>query len=305
MSTPKQFPKIGVIVGPTASGKSELAIQLARKFGGEIISADSRQIYRGMDVGTAKPSAKERAAVPHYLTDVRDPDELYTAAEYKRDALREIREILAKKKLPILVGGTGLYISAVVDNLDIPKVKPNQKLRAKLEEELRAKGLPALAKTLLRLDPETASIVDMKNPRRVIRALEVARATRRPFTAQRKKSKPLFEVLKIGIALPKEELWRKIEARVDMMMQKGLVEEVKGLVSKYGERCPALDAIGYREIIDYLKGKTTLAAAVELTKRHTRAYAKRQMTWFKKDKGVVWVRNPRSAGVLAKNFLKT
>jgi len=300
-----------VIVGPTASGKTALSIKLAKKCNGEIISADSRQIYRGMDVGTAKPpfspaspsaslrtgprvgaktsvpSGKSRVGtqyisegVPHHLIDIRNPNEDYTVADYKRDAIRAIRKILKKGKLPILVGGTGLYVKSVVENLGIPKVKENPELRREL-------GLDALFKKLVALDPEAAYIVDHKNPRRVIRALEVALITGKPFTAQRKKLKPLFDAEIIGITLPNEKLKMKIEKRVDEMIKNGLVDEVKGLYAKYG-RVKALEAISYLEIIDYLEGKSSLDEVIAQIKINTWHYAKRQMTWFRKDKNIQW-----------------
>jgi tRNA dimethylallyltransferase len=299
-------------VGPTASGKTALSIKLAKRLGGEIVSADSRQVYRGMNVGTAKPqlvncdqrkatrksSAVSHVAcrmspdeIPHHLIDIKNPNEDYTVAEYKRDAIKAIRGILRRGKLPILVGGTGLYVKAVVENLDIPKVTANSSLRRKLEQVIRNKGVEHLFKKLVALDPEAAYIVDPKNPRRVIRALEVTLTTGKPFTAQRTKGTPLFDAHIIGITLPKEKLKRKIEKRVDEMMRDGLVQEVKKLYEKYG-KIKALDAIGYREIIDYLDEKISLDEAVRQMKLNTWHYARRQMTWFKKDKSVQWISHP-------------
>ncbi len=279
------------ILGPTASGKTALAVAVAKKFNGEIVSADSRQIYRGMNIGTAKPTSSERRAIPHHLIDIKNPDEHYTVAEYKADAIAAIKNILRRKKLPILVGGTGLYVKAVLDNLDIPKVSANPKLRAAIESEIKKKGLAAVAKKLVALDPEAANIVDMKNPRRVVRALEVALATGKPFTAQRKARPPLFDALKIGLNPPPDELRKRINARVDRMMRTGLLKEVKRLVKKYGVNCEALNAIGYREIIDCLHGTISLEDAVARIKTNTWRYAKRQMTWFRKDRETHWTRN--------------
>ena len=313
MSSSNKLPKILVIVGPTASGKTALSIKLAEKLGGEIVSADSRQIYRGMNIGTAKPPfspASQRVdtktsvprsnrgtqvseGIPHHLIDIRNPNEDYSVADYKHDAIKVIHGILKRGKLPILVGGTGLYVKAVVENLDIPKVAAKPELRKKLEIELKQKGLGKLFEKLTALDPEAAYIVDPKNPRRVIRALEVALSTGKPFTAQRKKKKPLFETEIIGIALPPEKLRERIETRVDQMIQDGLVEETRNLYKKYG-RVKALDAIGYREIIDYLDGKISLEEAIRQIKMNTRHYAKRQITWFRKDKNVLWI-DPKNA----------
>ncbi len=341
----EKLPKILVIVGPTASGKTALVTKLAKKLNGEVVSADSRQIYRGMDIGTAKPprdgswvtshGSRVRSniknqiskiyhseGIPHHLIDIKNPDEDYTVADYKRDAVRAIKKILAKGKLPILVGGTGLYVKAVVENLDIPKVKENPQLRLELEAELGERGLDALFKKLLALDPKAAYIVDPKNPRRVIRALEVAITTGKPFTAQRKKKKPLFDACVIGINTPPETLKKRIESRVDEMIKSGFVEEVKNLYSKYG-KAKAFEAIGYREIIEYLeycrpresgnpehkkmvsrfpafawlwtgrhgndKKMQTLVEAIAQIKVNTWHYAKRQMTWFRKDRNILWI----------------
>ncbi|MCR4328663.1 MAG: tRNA (adenosine(37)-N6)-dimethylallyltransferase MiaA [Patescibacteria group bacterium] len=294
-------PKILVIVGPTASGKTALSIALAKKLGGEIVSADSRQIYREMDIGTAKPlrgkfkiqNSKFRKntyfseGIPHHLIDIKNPNEDYTVAEYKCDAVKVVREILKRGKFPILVGGTGLYVKAVVDNLDIPHVAANETLRRKLEEEVKNKGTEYIFKKLVALDPEAAYIVDPKNPRRVIRALEVTLVTGRPFTAQRKKSAPLFNAKIIGIETPLATLRHRIDTRVDIMMQNGLLKEVQGLYRKY-DSVKALDAIGYREIIEYFKKKISLDEAVRQMKLNTWRYARRQMTWFRKDKNIQW-----------------
>lgn len=304
------LPKILVIVGPTASGKTTLAIKLAKKLGGEIVSADSRQVYRGMDIGTAKPPfspASKRAGaktsvprgdsrrgttyisegIPHHLIDIKNPDEDYAVAEYKRDAIKTIQDILLRGKLPILVGGTGLYVKAVIENLNIPKVVAHEMLRRELEKGATRKGVGYLFKKLLALDPEAAYVVDPKNPRRVIRALEVTLTTGKPFTAQRTKGAPLFDARIIGIKVPPITLRHRIEKRVDQMIHDGLVEEVRALYEKY-RKVKALDAIGYREIIDYLEGKISLDEAIRQMKLNTWHYARRQMTWFRKDENVQW-----------------
>ncbi len=297
------LPKIIVIVGPTASGKTDLSIKLAKKLGGEIISADSRQIYKGMDIGTAKLSPEETKEIKHYLINIKNLDEDYTVAEYKKDAIKAINKIIKRGKVPILVGGTGLYIKAITDNLEIPSVKPNPALRKKLENKIKKHGLEAVYRELLKLDPESAYIVDGKNPRRVIRALEVAILTKKPFSAQRKKGKQLFDALKIGIKISDTELQKRIGKRVDGMIKKGLFNEVKKLVKKYGERQIAFDAIGYKEMISYLKKEIFLAEAVDLIKKNTRAFAKRQMTWFRKDKEIKWIPNKNEVIPLVRKFL--
>ena len=288
-------PKVIVIVGPTASGKSALAVEVARRFNGEIVSADSRQVYRGMDIGTAKPSRKDMDVVRHHLIDIKNPNQNYTAGQYKKDAIKAIDKIIKSGKIPILVGGTGLYIDAVVKNLEFPKVKENKKLRARLEREIKERGLDLVFKKLVDLDPEAAYIVDPKNPRRVIRALEVALVSGRPFSAQRKIGKPLYETLEIGLNPAQSILRERITERIKQMVKDGLVDEVRGLVKKYGLSCKAFDAIDYREIVDYLKGKVDLAEAVGQMDKNTWHYAKRQMTWFKRNKNIKWVKNSREA----------
>ncbi|MEX2033099.1 MAG: tRNA (adenosine(37)-N6)-dimethylallyltransferase MiaA, partial [Candidatus Colwellbacteria bacterium] len=280
----KLFPKILVIVGPTTSGKTNLGIKLGKKTNGEIVSADSRQIYRELDVGTAKPTLKEQQTIPHHLIDIRDPNQSYSVAQYKRDCVKVIREILDRGKLPIIVGGTGLYVKAIVDNLSIPQVKADPLLRKKLEQELQNKGLNFLYGKLIKIDPEAAYIIDPYNPRRVIRALEVAISAKKPFSQTRRQGKPLFDFLQIGVSRPKEKLKERIGKRIDMMIKEGLVDEVKNLIKKYPARTHAFEAIGYREIIDYLQGETSLEQAIALMKINTWRYAKRQLTWFRKDK---------------------
>ena len=296
-------PDIIAIIGPTASGKTTLGITLARALGGEIISADSRQIYRGMDIGTAKPTAAERREIPHHLIDIEDPDEDYTVAEYQCDAVATIEDVIARGKIPLLVGGTGLYIKAVLENLDIPKTQTNPTLRAEIEAEIARDGLDAVFKKLVARDPEAAYVVDPKNPRRVVRALEVAITTGEPFTAQRIKREPLFNAFVLGLNPPPETLRERIDRRVDAMMRDGLMDEVTALIKKYGLTPVAFDAIGYREIIEYLNGALSFEDAIAAIKINTWHYAKRQMTWFRKTNHVRWVNNESEALLLAENFL--
>jgi tRNA dimethylallyltransferase len=296
-------PKIVAIVGPTASGKTALGIALAKKFDGEIVSADSRQIYRGMDIGTAKPTIAERRAIPHHLIDIKNPDEEYTVADYKTDAIAALDDIITRGKLPIIVGGTGLYIKTVLENLDIPKTEAHPELRAQIESEIARDGLAATFKKLVELDPEAASVVDPKNSRRVVRALEVAIATGTPFTSQRKKNEPLFETLVLGLNPPMELLRERIDKRVDAMMRDGLIEEIKVLTKKYGQSPSAFDAIGYRETIAHLNGTLSQDEAMAVIKMNTWHYTKRQMTWFKKDKAVHWIESEKEAVSLIEKFL--
>lgn len=339
-----KLPKIIVIVGATASGKTALSLEVAKRFNGEIISADSRQIYREMSIGTAKPAPQKHRRVRkhgknkelvngnemfysngirHHLIDMKNPDQDYSVGQYKKDALAAIRKILKASKLPIIVGGTGLYVDAVVKNFDMPKVKENKKLRAKLKREIKTKGLDFVFKKLVELDPEAAYIVDPKNPRRIIRAMEVALSTGRPFSAQRKIGLPLFDFLQIGLKLSPEKLKEKIQKRTKEMIKNGLVNEVGGLVKKYGYTLKAFDAIGYREIIDYLKTTETqkgqenrnlgqgisLKEAETLINKNTWHYARRQMTWFKRNPAIHWFNAgqrliKKEIKKLASNFLQ-
>ncbi|MEK7578762.1 MAG: tRNA (adenosine(37)-N6)-dimethylallyltransferase MiaA, partial [Patescibacteria group bacterium] len=207
-------------------------------------------------------------------------------------------------RLPILTGGTGLYIKVIIDNLDIPEVRPNFNLRKKLEKEIEEYGLKYVFRKLIKLDPEAAYIVDPNNSRRVIRALEIALETKKPFSAQRKAGRPLFKFLEIGIKIPKIELEARIGQRVDEMIKNGLVEEVKKLIKKYDENQRSFDAIGYREIIEYLNKNLSFDQTIDLIKKNTGQYAKRQMTWFKKDKKIHWIKNQKEAGRLVRKFLE-
>ncbi len=296
-------PKIIAVVGPTASGKTALGIMLAKKFNGEIVSADSRQVYRGMDIGTAKPTADERRAIPHYLISIKDPNESYTVSEYQRDAIAAINGIAARGKVPLLVGGTGLYVRVVLENLDIPNTAANPELRAKIEDDIARNGLGEAFKRLVALDPEAEYVVDPKNPRRVVRALEVAITTGEPFTAQRTKNEPLFDALAIGLNPAADALRERIDRRVDAMIRGGFAGETVALIKKYGPTPVAFDAIGYREMISSLRHETSPEAAAAAIKINTWRYAKRQMTWFKNTAGVHWVSGEHEAILLAENFL--
>ncbi len=303
--------KIIVILGPTATGKTDLAVKLAKKFNGEIVSADSRQIFRNMDIATAKPKIKNGCfkGVPHYLIDSfplnKDLNKHLNVAVYKNLAIKAIRGIQKREKLPFLVGGTGLYIKAVIDNLDFPKIIPDKDLRQKLEK----KSSEELFRLYQKLDPKGAKIIDKDNKRRLIRALEVCYLSKQPFWQQRKQKKPLFEVLQIGIKLPKPVLDKNISIRTDKMMRLGLEKEIKTLFRKYGNLLIFSQTIGYQEWLPYIKDGIDSKIKKQITediKNHTRQYAKRQMTWFKKDKRIKWI-SPSNlfnkAEKLVKNFL--
>jgi tRNA dimethylallyltransferase len=295
----EKLKKIIVILGPTASGKTVLAVNLAKKFNGEIVSADSRQIYEKMDIGTAKPTQKETKGIPYYLIDILPPNRDFNVAIYKRLATTTIKEIQKMGRLPFLVGGTGLYIKAVVDNLKFPKVLPQKKLREKLEK----KSEKELFEIYKKLDPQGAKTIDKKNKRRLIRAIEVCKTTGKAFWKQRKKGKPLFDVLEIGIKAEKKELKKRIEKRVEKMLKRGLEKEVRNLVKKYGW-IPPLQTIGYQEWKGLFEDKITREEVENLIAKHTIQFAKRQMTWFKKDKRIHWLKNQEEAEKLIKNFIK-
>lgn len=277
----EQIPLV-VILGPTAVGKSELAIQLGERLGGEIVSADTRLFYRGMNIGTAKPSPEERSCVPHHLIDIADPDEIWSLAQYKKEARRVIEGIHARRRLPFLVGGSGQYIWAVVRGWDVPEVAPNLPLRHALEQWSHDIGKDGLHQRLFRLDPQAAARIDARNLRRTIRALEVILTTGKRFSEQRTQSPPLYNTLILGLRRSRPELYERIDARIDAMFQAGLVDEVQGLLeSGYSPDLPPLSAIGYREVSAYIQGSITLEGAKVQMRRLTRTYVRRQANWFK------------------------
>lgn len=290
----EQIPLV-VILGPTAVGKSEVAIRLAKRLGGEIVSADSRLFYRGMDIGTAKPSPEERSCVPHHLIDIADPDEIWSLAQYKKEARRVIEGIHARQSLPFLVGGSGQYIWAVVRGWDVPEVPPTLPLRQALELWSLEIGRYGLHNRLTVLDPQAASRIDARNLRRTIRALEVILTTGKRFSEQRTQSPPLYNTLILGLRRPRPELYERIDARIDAMFQAGLVNEIQDLLeSGYSPDLPPLSAIGYREVIAYIQGSITLEEAKVQMRRLTRTYVRRQANWFKPhDPQIRWFRvNP-------------
>ena len=287
----EQIPLV-VILGPTAVGKSELAIQLGERLGGEIVSADTRLFYRGMNIGTAKPSPEERSCVPHHLIDIADPDEIWSLAQYKKEARRVIEGIHARRRLPFLVGGSGQYIWAVVRGWDVPEVAPNLPLRHALEQWSHDIGKDGLHQRLIRLDPQAAARIDARNLRRTIRALEVILTTGKRFSEQRTQSPPLYNTLILGLRRSRPELYERIDARIDAMFQAGLVDEVQGLLeSGYSPDLPPLSAIGYREVLAYIQGSITLEGAKVQMRRLTRTYVRRQANWFKPhDPQIRWFR---------------
>ncbi len=273
-----------VILGPTAVGKTELAIHLADQLEGEIVSADSRLLYRGMDIGTAKPTIEQRQRVPHHLIDVAEPDEVWSLTLFQRAAHNAINDIHGRKRVPFLVGGTGQYIHAITEAWNIPEVKPDLQVRQILEDWAAEIGREGLHSRLSVIDPVAASKIDYRNLRRTIRALEVIFLSGRLFSAQRQRGTPPFHSIQIGLSIPRPELYERIDVRIDSMLAEGFIAEVESLLSTgYSPDLPTFSAIGYQEIIDYLMGKTTLEEAVTIIRRRTRQFVRRQANWFKEE----------------------
>lgn len=284
-------PPLIVIVGPTGVGKTEIAIQLAEKLGGEIVSADSRLFYRGMDIGTAKPSLAERRQVPHHLIDVANPDQVWSLALFQREAHRTITSIQVRGCLPFLVGGTGQFVRAVIEGWEVPPAQPHPHLRKVLEswtQEITPAGLHA---RLGVLDPTAASLIDPRNLRRTIRALEVILSTGRRFSEQRKRAQSPYRSLMVGLNRPRPELYERIDQRIQAMFEAGFIDEVRHLLEAgYPPDLPCFSAIGYSQVIAYLQGKTSLDEAIILIKRSTRIYVRRQANWFKaEDPEIRWL----------------
>lgn len=280
-------PLLVVIAGPTAVGKTALCVRLAKALHCDILSADSRQFYKKMAIGTAKPTREEMDGVAHHFIDFLEPEDYYSAGRFEVDVLAKLKDIFVEKQVSILTGGSGLYIQAVCDGMDFFPA-PDLAMRDKLYQELDQHGVEPLAEELKMKDPEYFNEVDVENPQRIIRALEICRSTGQPFSQFRKKAmdqRP-FSILKIGLERPREELYDRINTRVDMMMEAGLLEEAKSLYPI--KALNALQTVGYRELFDYLSSVHDLEEAVRLIKRNTRRYAKRQLTWFKRDEAMTW-----------------
>ena len=278
------------IVGPTAVGKSELALHLAQYFPLEIISADSRQVYRYMDIGTNKPSLVERAAVPHHVIDVVEPDEDFSLAMYHQLAIEALKAIKQKGKLSLLVGGSGLYVWSLVEGWKIPEVPPDQKLRRQLEARAEQEDSQSLYRELQDIDPVAAAKINPSNIRRIIRALEIYHATGQPPSQLQRKEAPAFSVLTIGLTQERSELYRKIDWRVDKMIQRGLVEEVEQLLKRgYSSSLPSMSGIGYKQIGQFLRGEMTLPEAIDKIKYETHRLARHQYAWFRlSDSRIHW-----------------
>jgi len=278
------------IVGPTGVGKSQFALRLARYFSLEIINADSRQVYRYMDIGTNKPTVAERALVPHHIIDVVNPDEHFSLAIYHQLAERALENIERRGNIAFMVGGTGLYIWSLVEGWKIPQVPPDPKLRDELEQRARREGSYSLYRELQSIDPITASKIDPANVRRIIRALEIYQATKRPPSQLQGKETPKFRVLIIGLTQERSELYKKIDYRVDKMIKEGLIEEVRGLLARgYSPSLPSMSGIGYREVVRFLQGEMTLSQTIERIKYETHRLARHQYAWFRlSDTRIKW-----------------
>lgn len=277
-------PPLIAIVGPTAVGKTSLAIRLAEDFNGEIVSADSRQIYRGMDIGTDKPTPEELARVRHHLINIVDPDQEYHAAQFQADAYTAIGDIHRRGKVPFLVGGTGQYVHAVIEGWQIPSVPPHPDLRQQLYAEAEKHGPEHLHRRLAAIDPEAAERIHPNNVRRVIRALEVYKATGRPISEWQTKQPPPYRILRIGLTMDREALYRRTDARVDRMITAGLVDEVRDLLAQgYTFELPAMSGLGYGEFEAYFQGEATLDEVVQAIKHETHRFVRHQYTWFSED----------------------
>lgn len=283
-------PPLILIVGPTAVGKTELAIQLAERLNGEIVSADSRLFYRGMDIGTAKPSREEQARVPHHLIDIANPDEILSLAVFQQKAHEIIADIHSRNKLPFLVGGTGQYVRAVTEGWTPPEVVPDEALRSELEKQKDQNGIYWLHEKLRELDPTAAEKIDARNFRRTIRALEVIMTTGKKFSEQRGQIDSPYHLITIGLIRPRVELYARVDERIDSMFVNGFLDEVKNLLaSGYSPTLPTMSAIGYRECIQVLEGKLTLEEAKQAIRRMTRIFVRRQANWFKEsDPNIYW-----------------
>jgi tRNA dimethylallyltransferase len=285
-------PKVIVICGPTASGKTALSIELAKKINGEIVSADSMQIYKDMDIGSAKPTKEEMQGIKHYLLDFVLPSERYSVADYKKEATKAIEEIINKGKMPIIVGGTGLYIDSLIYNIDYTQMEYDEKYRNELEERVKEEGLDSLYEEAKKIDSNAIKNISQNDKKRILRILEVYHQTGKTKTEQEEESRKNevpYEYHVFALTMDREKLYDRINQRVDIMIEQGLINEVKNIIEKYSKYPTAMQALGYKEIKEYLDGKITKEEAIEKVKQETRRYAKRQLTWFRKNKQTIWI----------------
>lgn len=284
--------KVIVICGPTASGKTKLSIELAKKLDGEIVSADSMQIYKEMNIGTAKPTKEEMQGIKHYLLDFVSPDKRYSVAEYKKDAIEAIDKIIEKGKVPIVIGGTGLYINSLIYGIEYPEIKIDLKYREELEKIAETEGISKLYEMAKKIDAEAMKTISANDKKRICRVLEIYHATGKTKTEQEAESRkkgPKYNYLVFGINMEREKLYDRINRRVDIMLADGLIEEVKEISEKYKEFPTAMQGLGYKEVVEYLNGDISKEDMINKIKMETRRYAKRQLTWFRRYENITWL----------------
>ena len=285
-------PNVIVICGPTASGKTKLGIELAKKINGEIVSCDSMQIYKDMTIGTAKPRPEEMQGIKHYLIDFVSPEKRYSVAEFKKDAILAIEEILSKNKKPILVGGTGLYIDSLIYGIEYNEIKVDEKYRKELEQEIEKKGLEVLYNKAKKIDEEAMKKISINDKKRIMRVLEIYKSTGKTKTELERESRKngvKYNFKTYAINMDREILYDRINKRVDLMIENGLVQEVKDLLKKYSNFPTAMQGLGYKEVVEYLNGEVKFEEMCDNIKMQTRRYAKRQLTWFRKNKETIWL----------------
>ena len=284
--------KVIVICGPTASGKTALSIELAKKINGEIVSCDSMQIYEDMNIGTAKPTLEEMQGIKHYLIGYVSPEKRYSVADYKKDAKKAIKEIIEKGKNPIVVGGTGLYIDSLIYEIEYQDIKLDEEYRKKLEEEVQEKGLETLYEKAKQIDAKAIEKISPTDKKRILRVLEIYHATGKTKTEQEiesRKKEVEYDYKVFALNWDREKLYERINKRVDIMFEQGLIQEVKNILNKYSKFPTAMQGLGYKEVVDYLNGIYTKEEMIEKIKMETRRYAKRQLTWFRKNKQTIWL----------------
>lgn len=286
-----QKSKVIVIGGPTASGKTSLSIELAKKINGQIVSADSMQIYKDMNIGTAKPDKEEMQSIKHYLIDFISPEDRYSVADYKKDAKKAIKEIIEKGKTPIVVGGTGLYIDSLIYEIEYNEIQTDLKYREELEKRVLEEGLENLYNEAKKIDPEAIKKISINDKKRILRILEIYKETKKTKTQLELESRkePEYDYKVFAINMNREILYDRINKRVDIMIEKGLIEEVKNICNKYKEFPTAMQGLGYKEVVEYLEKKVTKEEMIEKIKMESRRYAKRQLTWFRKNKQTIWL----------------
>lgn len=303
-------PKVIVICGPTASGKTALSIELAKKINGEIISSDSMQIYKDMDIGTAKPTKQEMQEIKHYLLDFVEPDQRYSVAQFKKDAEKAIEEILAKNKVPIIVGGTGLYVDSLIYGIEYQEIELDKKYREELEERAQKEGLETLYEQAKKIDPQAIEKISANDKKRILRILEIYHSTGKTKTQQEiesRKNEVKYDYKVFALNIEREKLYERINKRVDIMIKQGLIQEVENLCSKYTEFPTAMQGLGYKEVVEYLQGKISEQEMIEKIKMETRRYAKRQLTWFRKNKQTIWLdatKGKENVEIILKEYYK-